>query len=233
MKVFRYKIKFFFENREGELEGILGSQPARGLAEEYLLGKAIKDGVDPKDEREALTVADALEKRTTVFHKISGRPVLFNYQIKGFFKEAANNLKDTLGITWPNARIAQGLFVFPRVIFLHRPDGTEITQEDCGIYERPLRAITMQGPRTSITRSEWIKAPIVAEVEAHLVGNKLDEKILMELLEYGKYSGVGQFRGGGFGTFSYALTSLQEEKPAPPAMKMKRKKAGDVPDATT
>jgi hypothetical protein len=227
MKVFKYKLKILFDGSADQLQGLLGSQASREIAQNYVLAKAIEKGFEnkdiPADELEALTPQEAMESKTTVFHKVDLKPVIFNYQIKGFIKESANCLKDQIKLTWPQARATQGIFIFPRTIALKRPDGSEINSNDITKYERPLRAMTMQGPRVSIAVSEWIKPPIMVDAELHLIGDKFDEETLSMILDYGRYCGIGQFRSGGFGAFSYELLPLQDDKPIP-VNKMKRGK---------
>jgi hypothetical protein len=228
LKLFKYKLKIILDGSADQLQGLLGSQASREIAQNYVLAKSIDKGFEgkniPADELQALTPAEEMEGKTTVFHKVDGKPVIFNYQIKGFIKESANCLKDQIKLTWPQARATQGIFILPRTIALKRPDGKYITAAEITKYERSLRAMTMQGPRVSIAVSEWIKPPIMFEVELHLIGDKLDEDTISMILDYGQYCGLGQFRSGGFGSFSYELTPLQDEKPSP-SNKVKRGKA--------
>ena len=68
----------------------------------------------------------------------------------GFLKESGNTLKDQLGIRNLRSKIDQYIYILPRRIhFAKKPDG---------VLERPLRAMTMQGPRVALTRSDMVKA---------------------------------------------------------------------------
>src|SRR2546429_1710744 len=65
---------------------------------------------------------------------------LMDYQVKGFLKEAGNVLKENGKIKALRSKVESDVFVFPRRIPLGAIDG---------VIERPLRAMTMQGPRGS------------------------------------------------------------------------------------
>ena len=71
-----------------------------------------------------------------------------------------------------------------------------------GVCQRPLRAQTPQGERVSLAMSEEI--PAGASIEFEIVCLHEDhEKAVREWLDYGKYSGIGQWRNSGRGRFTW------------------------------
>jgi len=184
-----YKITIEF------ITDVLGSQPQRNIVTEYI-NPNLED-----DEYE--TLPEKLEKATTAFHKVDGQPVFFDYQIKGFLKEAAkvcNGLK-LLEVKALRSKVTDHLFVYPRIIPLQIPEDEEITW-----LERPLRAETAQGPRVALARSEQLPKGTKFDMELHVLdGSPLDEDILRLLLSYGEDKGIGQWRNGGHGRFTFIL----------------------------
>lgn len=180
---------------------MLGSQPTVDVATEFI---AAKNDIElPHDE--AMALPEALERGTTVFHKVDGSPVLFDYSIKGFVKEAARTLngsEDVSSVKNLLAKVSKWLFIEPRIIPLILPEGGQIT-----FNERPLRAQTAQGPRVALSRSEQL--PVGTTLEFDIVvlnaGKELTEKVLRGLLDYAYYQGLGQWRSGGHGRATYTI----------------------------
>lgn len=175
---------------------------------EMLLGTVAKDKAvyakyiatkapTPEDgEAEIETVEEVEEKGWTGFHKEDdGRLFVFDYFVKGFFKHAGNVLKKIIEIEALRSKITEYMFIMPRKIYLGK------TKPD-GVYERPLRAQTAQGPRISLARSDYVDAGTEIEFEIELLPHpQLKEKTLKRILEHGRLMGMGQHRGGGFGRF--------------------------------
>jgi hypothetical protein len=147
------------------------------------------------DEPDTVNDTDGNGKGWTCFAEDEKGLFVYDYYIKGFFKHAGNCLKEQLGIKNIKAKLDDFLFVEPRRIYLGK------TKPD-GVYERPLRAMTMQGPRVTLAKSDLINAGCELDFQIILLKHKeiLIETII-ELLEYGAYQGLGQFRNGGFGRF--------------------------------
>lgn len=182
-------------------EPILGTAPLnKELYAEYIASRV--NDVDVLDEIDS--VPDAIEKGTTGFHRDdSGAPILYDYVIKGFFKDAAGMLRRVDGTKSSKLtsykKVIDGLvFVRPRTIPL-------VTTEEIGILERPLRAQTAQGERVALSRSEMIATGATIKFTLELLSDKL-EPAIREWLDYGANRGLGQWRNGGYGTFTYELT---------------------------
>jgi len=145
---------------------------------------------------EAETVEEIEEKGWTGFHRDEEGLFVYDYFIKGFFKNAGNVLKDSLKVKNLRSKLSDNFFVFPRKIRIGKdsPDG---------VIERPLRAQTMQGPRVTLARSDYIAIGTEITFQIGWIGHKeISEKLLMELLSYGELQGLGQFRNGGYGRFT-------------------------------
>lgn len=155
-----------------------------------------------KDD-ESKTVIEREERGWTGFHEDSKGLFIYDYMIKGFLKNAANSLR---GEEKGQRQLVDNVvFVTPRRISLgvKKPDG---------VLERPLRASTMQGVRVTLVRSDTVKAGTVLTFEIHVLDEvKITQKKLCKLLSYGKYKGLGQFRGGSYGQFTYEIKGVENE----------------------
>lgn len=154
-------------------------------------------------EEDVARVPEEVEHRGwTGFYEEDGKPILRDYQFKGFLKEAANILKEAIKIKALRSHVQTDVFVRPDYIFLaDKPDGT---------LERPLRAMTQQGPRVSVMRSDMINPGREYELEIIRLqtGNVTDEA-LRTILTYGELSGLLQWRNGGYGRFKVNSFELQ------------------------
>ena len=182
-------------------EPILGTWPAnKEIAAEFIASKA-PDANTVEDEINALGVDAVVEKGKTVFPKLDdGTPFLYDYQIKGFFKDSCGMLARVKTTESSKLKaykkIIDGLiFVEPRTIpFLNYKE-----IRDC---QRPLRAQTMQGERVSLANSEEIPAGASVEFEI-MCFDKAHESAVKEWLDYGRLRGIGQWRNSGKGRFSW------------------------------
>lgn len=194
-------------------EPLLGTWPAnQNVAREYIASKS-PDAATIEDEVAALGAEAAADKAMTVFPRSAeGQPILYDYQIKGFFKDACGMLgriggKDEKGkkrainesgkLTAYKKIIDGLIFVSPRQIPL-----TVIGEmNEC---QRPLRAQTAQGERVSLANSEQIPAGSTCEFEV-LCMDDAHAAAVMEWLDYGQLRGLGQWRNSGKGRFHYTL----------------------------
>jgi hypothetical protein len=202
----------------------LGTQPQKDVATEFITSKAIdpETGALPEDELE--TLPDAMEKGTTAFHKLNGQPILYDYMVKGFLKEVGGIFNGAHGVEALKSKLDNLLFITPRQIPLHLPEGSAMTY-----CERPLRAMTAQGPRTSLARSEelpvgtWFECDLEvfslvvkeakpvkegATAKPVKVKSQISEALLRDLLDYGSRKGMCQWRNGGHGRLVYELIAL-------------------------
>lgn len=193
MKEIKVKLTF--------MEPILGTSPANDEVYREFIGSKAPDAATVEDEVAALGADAVAEKGMTVFPRMEdGTPFLYDYQIKGFFKDTCGGLRKVKGtesskIKAYKKEIDKLIFPEPRCIPFQF-DG-EITE-----CQRPLRAQTMQGERVSLAMSEQI--PAGATVEFTVVCLCDDhEKAVREWLDYGRWSGIGQWRNSGKGRFTW------------------------------
>lgn len=150
--------------------------------------------------------------KMTVFNKQNGVPFLYDYQIKGFFKDACSMLarvaaKDENGKKIPcnessklkaYKKVIDGMiFVQPRKIML------DLHGKELGNCQRPLRAQTMQGERVTLASSETAPAGTTCSFTIMCLSDE-HLKAVEEWLNYGRLRGIGQWRNGSKGTFIWS-----------------------------
>lgn len=186
-------------------EGLLGTASAdKELHDTYIASKA-PDAPTRAEEVAALGVDEVVEKGMTVFPRDEdGNPFLWDYQWKGFFKDACGMLWRVPGTKSKSLKaykkVIDGLiFPRPRRIPLILPSGAEV-----GELQRPLRAQTAQGERVAIAHSEMCPAGTTQSFELELLDPSL-EAVVREWMDYGALRGVGQWRNSGMGRFEYTM----------------------------
>ena len=203
----KIKVKLTFK------EPILGTWPANpNVAREFIASKS-PDATTVEDEIAALGADAVADKGMTVFPRDpEGRPIFYDYQIKGFFKDSCGMLSRIGGKTETGKKKAVNesgsitaykttidglIFVEPRMIPI-------VFDGEIGECQRPLRAQTAQGERVSLTNSEEIPAGATCEFTVVLL-DESHEKAVLEWLSYGALRGIGQWRNSGKGRFLYEI----------------------------
>lgn len=182
-------------------DDILGSLPGDSEVYRAYIASKAPDAKKIEDEIAAIGEQDVYEKGVTIFAKDSdGNPILFDYVIKGFFKNACKAMREvsdskSKGLSAYKTKIDNLVFVGPRQIKLNMPEGAKIT-----ICERPLRASTPQGERTALAASECIPAGTTLEFEVTCLNKDMMGRI-PEWLDYGELNGLGQWHNAGKGRF--------------------------------
>lgn len=200
------------------VEPILGTAPNNEEIYRDFIGSKAPDAATIEDEVAAVGADEVAEKGMTVFPRDpDGKPILWDYQVRGFFKDACSMLsrltvkevdpatgkakktvKNESGKMTAFKKTIDGLiFVEPRMIPLNF-DG------EIGICQRPLRAQTMQGERVALAMSEEIPAGATAEFTV-LCLDPGHIKAVKEWLDYGSLRGIGQWRNSGKGRFTYQI----------------------------
>lgn len=176
------------------------------LHREFIASKA-PDAAKMEEEVASLGVEAVEEKSMTVFPKMAdGTPYLWDYQIRGFFKEICGAMRGIPGtksskVKAYKKKVDNTIFVEPREIPLDL-HGMKIA--DC---HRPLRASTMQGERIALANSEVCPQGTTCEFDVLCMVDE-DVDMLREWLEYGKYKGIGQWRNSGKGRFEFTFQVL-------------------------
>ena len=180
------------------IESILGTSPTNEEIYREYIGSKSPDAKSVEDEVEALGAEAVADKGMTVFPRENEAPFLYDYQIKGFFKDTCGALKkvpgtQSAGIKAFKKEIDKLIFPYPRKIMIDNY-GT------IGECQRPLRASTAQGDRVTLAISEEIPAGAqVTFTVTALTESYID--VLREWFDYGVYSGIGQWRNSGHGRF--------------------------------
>lgn len=195
MKTTKYKATF--------TEGLLATKPNDEKVHETYVASKREEGASADEmDAEARTLAeiDRLEKGTTVFHRdADGNPIVWNYQVKGYLKDAIKALRRDPESACAKIKNFKGVidgsvFIEPRQIVLHLPEGAEI-----GTCQRPLRAQTMQGERVALAQSEEAPAGTTMEFQVLTLAPGL-EKALDECWQYARLRFMGAWRNSGKGT---------------------------------
>ena len=192
-------------------EAMLGTVPKdKDIYTTFIASKA---PTPENGEEEVETVEEIEDKGWTGFHSIDGKPFIYDYMIKGFFKDACGMLSRVSGKKIKGTervpknlsskltaykKVIDGLiFVKPRKIFIE-------LSGDMGILERPLRVQTPQGERVCLARSDTVPAGSKLKFDVIVLGG-VDEDTLREWFDYGALRGLGQWRNGGYGSFTYTM----------------------------
>lgn len=176
------------------------------LHREFIASKA-PDAAKMEEEVAAIGVEAVEEKTMTVFPKMAdGTPYLWDYQIRGFFKEICGAMRGIPGtksskVKAYKKKVDNTIFVEPREIPLDL-HGMKIAE-----CQRPPRASTMQGERIALTNSEVCPQGTTCEFDALCMVDE-DVDMLREWLEYGKFKGIGQWRNSGKGRFEFTFQVL-------------------------
>lgn len=153
------------------------------------------------------------EKGLTVFGRSTDgeAPIFWDYQIRGFFKDACSMLSRSAGKDAATGKkrvtnrssalksykkvIDGNIFVLPRQIRIR-------TSGEMGVCQRPLRAETMQGPRTALAASETVPAGSTMDLTI-ITADRAMMDTVEEWLDYGCLRGLGQWRNSGKGKFRW------------------------------
>jgi len=182
-----------------ELLGTAAGNP--WVHDEFIASKA-PGALSRKQEIEALGPDAVIEKAKTVFPKTAdGAPFIWDYNIKGFFKDAASMLRRVPGSKTSKLaayrREIDGLvFIKERRIPITLPAGSS----GLGSCQRPLRAQTPQGERVSLADSESAPEGSCLEFTVQCLVDG-DVEYIEEWLDYGAVRGLGRWRNSGKGRF--------------------------------
>ena len=241
MKPYRYRITETFLTR------LLGTAPAsKEVYESFIAKKREKEAGRRRKASVRLGVETAPvtgtaveevetideEAGITVFHRDLGEKTeagedgqglfFLDYQVAGYWKETAEILQQEHGIKQPRSKFDNFVYVMPRRVYITDADGKVLTKAD-GRLERPLRAMTMQGPRVSLACSEVVNPGRTITYELYVLpylkkGSGRDAKAvdvdgLIEMLcDHGRLKGRGQWRNGGNGRFDATWEAIHEKK---------------------
>ena len=193
-----------------EILGTASGDPK--LHEEFVASKA-PNAQSMEEEVAALGVDEVVRNGMTVFPRDDqGRPFLWDYQIKGFFKDACSMLsrcggKDSSGKKAEvneSSKIKAYKKIIDGLIFVNPRRIPFVFDGQVGSCQRPLRAQTAQGERIAIANSETVPAGAYIDVEIVLLNSEYEAAVI-EWLDYGALRGIGCWRNASKGRFEYQI----------------------------
>lgn len=189
-------------------EEVLGTSPNDPeLHDNYIASKA-PDAMSKKEEIAAIGVGEMIERQMTVFPRDEKHePFVWNYQIKGFFKDACKSLRQVGGSE--SSKITAFKTKIDGLIFVKERKIPFMNYGQVGECQRSLRADTPQGPRTALAHSETVKKGSYIDITIQILPSKDKKydlkKAVEEWLDYGSVRGLGQWRNSGKGTFTWEI----------------------------
>lgn len=197
MKEMKVKVTF--------IEELLGTASNdKEIYSNYIASNA-PDAKSKAEEIESVGVEEYEEKQMTVFPRGEhGEPILYDYQIKGFFKNSCGTLRKVTSTE--SSKIKAYKKEIDGLIFIKERKIPLKLNGDITICQRPLRAQTAQGERVALASSEAAPAGTSVEFtieclcDAHI-------KAVEEWLDYGRLNGMGQWHNSGKGRFEWEEVS--------------------------
>lgn len=193
----------FFE----EALGMLNAN--KDLYDKFIASRS-PDAATREEEIAALGTDIYKKSMTTIFPKLEdGTPYIYDYQIKGMFKDYTSALRRIKGTESSKIKAFKkeidGLIMpSPRRIPV-------VVNGELGECQRPLRGSTPQGETVALTSSESIPAGSYFEMTITMLKDDYLPWI-KEMLDFGRVRGSFQWRNAGKGTFLWKeLSCIKEE----------------------
>lgn len=209
-----YIINKMMQGRTG-LSGEIATQKLDEEFENLKQDKALQEKIDEIEDK-ALTI---------FYRNHEGIPSLADHQIKGWLKDtiaflvgegeitgkAFNKKKDsgTYAKDWIKRWVSERVMFPGKCRFFPFDYRGEIK-----LYDRPLRAKTMQGDRVCLASSELIPAGTQCTFQVILYDSFTDE-FLSKALNRGKLWGISQWSNAGFGTFKVVKANVEDYEEEP------------------
>lgn len=189
------KVKLTFTE---EVLGTASNNPE--IHDEFIASKA-PDAPSRVEEVEALGVDKVVEKDKTVFPKLEdGTPFVWDYQLRGFFKDTCSALRKVTGTK--SSKIKAFKKEIDGLVFVKERKIPFKNYGKLGNCQRPLRGQTAQGERIALANSETVEAGSYIECTIVCLKDELMNAV-KEWLDYGMYRGLGQWRNSGKGRFEW------------------------------
>ena len=188
------------------LEPMLGTVPKDPeVYASHIMTKAALTDEQAAEELESVEHAE--EKGWTGFHQVDGKPIIYDYVVKGFFKDACGMLRrvdksESSKVRAYKKEIDGLVFITPRQIPIR------VNGDGMGVLERPLRAQTAQGERVTLARSDTVPAGAGVGVTLNAPGGGIPGAAPRAGVGDGGDRGRCQGRNAGYGRFSYTINKL-------------------------
>lgn len=172
----------------------------------HVLNKMKKEAPEKYEEKLAMeqdSIPETNGKGLTGFYQDEHGIFISEHMVKGFLKSACEVAMATNAIDKVTAYkkwIDLLVFVSPRKLRFSTatPDGS---------FARPLPGLmTAQGPRTGLAQSDFVDVGNQIEFDVYILSNSknIDWPTVEQLFDYGRFVGLGQWRGsGGHGRFVF------------------------------
>ena len=199
LKYKKMKVRLTFEE---EVLGTASNNPT--IHDDYICSK-LPDAKKIEEEIEALGTGNMIEKSMTVFPRIKdgGSQITFiwDYQIKGFFKDTCAALKKVDGSV--SSKITAFKKDIDGLVFVAERKIPFCNYGRVGECQRPLRGQTPKGEKIALAHSETVPAGSYIEFTIKCFESKKCDLLeaAMEWLNFGVYRGLGQWRNSGKGRF--------------------------------
>lgn len=182
-------------------EEMLGMSPADPDIYNAFIASNAPDAPTREEEIESIGVEAVQEKGTTIFPRTDdGKPFMWDYQFKGFFKDTVGMLRRIPGSACSKVKAFKKeidglLFIAERRIPIN-------ANGEIGLCQRPLRTDGPSGSRTALASSETVPAGSTIEFTLVLMRDDMAAWVT-ECLDYGMLRGLGQWRNSGKGRFTW------------------------------
>ena len=193
------------------LTPILGTWPADPeIASKYIASLA-PNAETAKEEVERIGAAEYEAKQMTVFFRNldTMNPVIPEHMIRGFFKAACEAMRRSSDpVKSKKVSAYKKVITQTFIIAEHYIEFEDVSNDEIQINQRPLRASTPQGDITALSSAEEIPAGKHLTFTLYLLDEN-QEDLARELLDYGIFSGLGQWRNAGYGKFIWECLSVE------------------------
>ena len=190
------------------IEPLLGTASANPDIHREFIASKNPDAGSIEDEVATIGADAVADKGMTVFARMDdGTPMVWDYQIKGFFKDAAGMLRRVKSSK--SSKLKAYKKIIDGLIFVEErriPIEFDGELDNC---QRPLRAQTAQGERVALAESEMAPAGSTLTFTITTLEDGLMPAI-EEWLRYGRLRGLGQWRNSGMGRFEFEALPAEE-----------------------
>lgn len=185
-------------------EEMLGMAPNNADIYDAFIAANAPDAPTREQEIEQLGVEAVQEKGKTIFPKDAGKPFIYDYQIKGFFKDAVGMLRRVPDSACSKVKAYKKeidglLFVLERKIPIELSGAI-------GSCQRPLRSDGPNGSIVALANSETVPEGSTITFTLKLLRDDC-WRWVQECLDYGTLRGIGQWRNSGKGRFIWEEVS--------------------------
>lgn len=182
-------------------EPVLGTASNDKEIHSNFIASHAPDAPSRDEEVAAVGVNEVVEKSMTVFPRnTDGVPIMWDYQIKGFFKDACGSLRKVSDAK--SSKLKAYKKEIDGLVFVKERQTVIQTDKPIESLQRPLRAQTAQGERISLANSEMIAAGATLEFTVLCLKDDLMGYV-EEWLDYGALRGLGQWRNASYGRFNW------------------------------